>query len=276
MGQAWSDATAMLGANRDTVVAIVGLFFFLPYFALALFVPEVVNPTPVEAPPGTDPEVAMNAATSAMVEQYSNNWPYFVILVVSQFIGTLCLLILLTDRARPTVGEALKRGAKSTPSYVAAQILTALLAGVVLGLPLGILGQFAPPAMTVLIGLVLIAALLYLLVKFSLIAPVIAVEGVLNPITAMQRSWRLTKGNSLRLASFFLLLIIAIGIVALLVTSVLSLVLSAFGDSIANTGNGIVSGLSNAIVGALLLGVLAAVHRQLAGPPKEEISETFE
>lgn len=276
MGQAWSDATAMLGANRDTVAAIVGLFFFLPYFALAVFVPEVVNPTPVEAPPGTDPEVVMNAATSALVEQYANNWAYFLIFVVSQLIGTLCLLVLLTDRSRPTVGEALKQGVKSTPSYLAAQILTALFAVLVVGLPLQILGRIAPAPVTALLGLVMIFAVLYIFVKFALIAPVIAVEGELNPISAMRRSWTLTKGNSFRLASFFLLLIIAIGIVALLVTSVLSLVLSAFGESIANTGNGIVSGLSNAIVGALLLGVLAAVHRQLAGPPSEEISETFE
>ncbi|MEL7218162.1 MAG: hypothetical protein AAGK01_06995 [Pseudomonadota bacterium] len=44
MGQAWNEATTMLSANRDTVLAIAGLFFFLPYFALALFIPEAINP----------------------------------------------------------------------------------------------------------------------------------------------------------------------------------------------------------------------------------------
>jgi len=266
----------MLSANRDTVLAMVGLFFFLPYFALALIAPEAINPTPVEAPPGTDPEVAMNAAFSALADNYAANWPLFLILSVAQFIGTLSLLALLTDRARPTVGEALQRGLKSTPSYLAAQILVALFAGVVVGLPLGILGQFVPPAVVVLVGFFLIIVVLYLFVKFSLIAPVIAIENQLNPITAMRRSWALTKGNSFRLVGFFLLLIVAIGIVSVLVTSVLALVLSAFGESVANIGNGIVSGLANAVVAALLLTVLAAVHRQLAGPSNEAISETFE
>jgi len=126
------------------------------------------------------------------------------------------------------------------------------------------------------VGFLLIIVVMYLFVKFALIAPVIAIENQLNPITAMRRSWALTKGNSFRLVGFFLLLIIAIGIVSLLITSVLGLVFSAFGETIANIGNGIVSGLSNAVVAALLLAVLAAVHRQLAGPSSDAITETFE
>ena len=275
MGQAWSEATTILGANRDTVLAIAGLFFFLPSFALALIVPEAINPAPVEAPPGTDPQVAMNAAMNALMEQYADNWPYFLLLSIAQFVGTLSLLSLLTDSARPTVGEALQRGIKSTPSYLASQILVALMAGLMVGLPLGIAGAFLPAAVSVLIGLVLMVAAIYLFVKFALIAPVIAIEGELNPITAMRRSWTLTKGNSLRLFSFFLLLLIAIGIVSILVTAVLQLVFSAFDQSIANIGNGLVSSLINAVVAALLLTVLAAVHRQLAGPSTEAVADTF-
>ena len=276
MGQAWSEATAILGANRDMVLAIAGLFFFLPSFALALFVPEAVNPSPVEAPPGTDPQVAMNAAMSALMEQYAKNWPLFLMLSLAQFVGTLSLLALLTDSARPTVGEALKRGLKSTPSYLASQILVALLAGVVVGLPLGIVGALLPGAVAVLVGLVLIIVVVYLFVKFALIAPVIAIEGELNPLAAMRRSWALTKGNSLRLFAFFFLLLIAIGIVSILVTAVLQLVFSAFDQSIANIGNGLVSSVINAVVAALLLTVLAAVHRQLAGPSTEAVADTFE
>ncbi|MEM8724984.1 MAG: hypothetical protein AAGE86_05610 [Pseudomonadota bacterium] len=276
MGQAWNEATTLLSANRDTILAVAGLFFFLPYFALALFAPEAINPTPVEAPPGTDPEVAMNAAFAALQQQYADNWPFFLILLLAQFVGTLSLLTLLTDRSRPTVGEALKRGLKGTPSYLLSQILVALFAGIAVGLPLGIVGALLPPAFAILIGIMLIGVVLYLVVKFSLIAPVIAIEEELNPIKAMIRSWTLTKGNSFRLVAFFILLIIAIGVVSLLITMVLGTVFSAFDQSIANIGNGTVSGLINAAIGALLLAVLAAVHRQLAGPSREAMTETFE
>ncbi|QUL36708.1 glycerophosphoryl diester phosphodiesterase membrane domain-containing protein [Erythrobacter sp. JK5] len=276
MGQAWSDATGILGANRDTVLAVAGLFFFLPSFTLALIVPEAINPAPVNAPPGTDPQVAMNAAWEAVAKQYIDNWPLFLLLSLAQFIGTLSLLALLTDRARPTVGEALQRGLKSTPSYLAAQICVALFAGVVVGVPLGLLGAFAPPALTIMVGLVLVLVLLYLMIKFSLIAPVIAIESELNPINAMRRSWQLTKGNSFRLVAFFLLLIIAIGVVSLLFTLVLGTVFAAFGDPVANIGTALVSSLVNAAVAVLVLGVLAAIHRQLSGSTSEAVANTFE
>ena len=38
MGVAWTTATGLIGANKDTISAIAGLFFFLPSFAAALFI----------------------------------------------------------------------------------------------------------------------------------------------------------------------------------------------------------------------------------------------
>ncbi|MET4132787.1 hypothetical protein ABIE62_001923 [Porphyrobacter sp. MBR-155] len=52
MGKAWTQATGLIGANRDTIGAIAGLFFLLPALGLALFAPELANPeaTPRRAP----------------------------------------------------------------------------------------------------------------------------------------------------------------------------------------------------------------------------------
>lgn len=275
MGKAWTQATGLIGSNRDTIGAIAGLFFFLPSLALALFAPELVNPQPA-APAGADPQVAMQAALDQMSQAYTDNWALFLALTIAQFVGSMSLLALLTDRGRPTVGEALRIGLTSIPSYLAAQILSALAVGLAVGIPLGIVAAAGSAIATVLIGFALVLVAAYLFVKFSLIAPVIAIDGVRNPISALSQSWRLTKGNSFRIAAFVLLLFFTIGIIAALVSGILGLVLSALGSQIADIGTGLVSAAVNTFIGVIFLVVIAAVHRQLSGQTPEGLAQTFE
>lgn len=275
MGKAWTQATGLIGSNRDTIGAIAGLFFFLPAFALALFAPELVNPQPA-APAGADPQLAMQAAIDQMSQAYADNWALFLALTIAQFVGSLSLLALLTGRGRPTVGEALGTGLRSIPAYLAAQLLSALGIGLVIGLPLGLTAAAGSPVVTVVVAFALILLGAYLLVKFSLIAPVIAIDAERNPIKALKRSWRLTKGNSLRIAAFLLLLFFTIGIIAALVSGILGLVLAAFGTQIAAIGNGVVNAAVNTGIGVIFLVVITAVHRQLSGQTPEGLAQTFE
>ena len=275
MGKAWTQATGLIGSNRDTIGAIAGLFFFLPAFALALFAPELVNPQPA-APAGADPQVAMQAALDQMSKAYTDNWALFLALTVAQFVGSLSLLALLTDRGRPTVGEAMGIGIRSIPTYLAAQILSALAVGLAVGIPLGIVAAAGSPIAVALVGFALVLVGVYLFVKFSLIAPVIAIDGVRNPITALRQSWRLTKGNSFRIVAFMLLLFFTIGIIAALVSGIFGLIFSALGSQIADIGTGLVSAVVNTFIGVIFLVVIAAVHRQLSGQSPEGLAKTFE
>ena len=276
MGRAWTQATGLIGANKDTISAVAGLFFFLPSFAAALLAPEMVNPPQPAAAPGDDPEAALQALSDQMLALYADNWPLFLGITIAGFIGSLSLLALLSDRGNPTVGEALGKGVKSIPSYLAAQLLSALAAGFAIGLPLGLVSAFAPPAVTVVAGLLLVVLMVYIFIKFSLIAPVIAIDGERNPLSAMRRSWRLTKGNSARILIFMLLLFVTIAIIGGLVSAVLTLILSAFGGPVASIGGGLVNAAVNTIVTVIFLVVIAAIHRQLSGATPERLSETFE
>lgn len=277
MGKAWTQATGLIGANRDTISAIAGLFFFLPSFAAALFMPEVSTTVPVSGPrAGGDPQVAMQQAMDQIMALYADNWPVLVGVSLAGFVGSMSLLALLSDRGNPTVGEALGTGVKSIPSYIAAQVLSALAAGLAIGLPLGLLAALAPPAVVAFGGLALVVLVIYLAVKFSLIAPVIAIDEVRNPFAAIARSWRLTKGNSLRIFGFMVLLLAVIVIIGALVQGVLTLVLAAIGGEVARIGTGLVSALINAIMTVIFLVVLAAIHRQLGGGAPERLSQTFE
>ncbi len=275
MGKAWTQATGLIGSNRDTIGAIAGLFFFLPSLALALFAPDLVNP-PVAGPDGADPQVAFQAMINQMTQAYANNWPMFLAMTLAQFIGSMSLLALLTDRAHPTVREALTTGFASLFPYLAAQLLSALGVALLIGIPLGLVAAAGSPGATLLVGAVLVAVGFYVFVKFTLIAPVIAIDGIRNPIRALTRSWQLTKGNSFRIAAFLLLLFFTIGIISALVTGILGLVLSALGSDIAAIGLGVVNAAVNTGIGVIFLVVIAAVHRQLAGHSPEGLAATFE
>ncbi|KUO49506.1 MAG: hypothetical protein APF82_04460 [Sphingomonadales bacterium BRH_c42] len=272
MGRAWNEGTAMIGANRQMVTIVAGMFFFLPYLAMALLMPQVLQG---QTEMMGDPADAQ-AAVDALFALYAKNWWAFLLVAVAQIIGTLALLVLLSDTARPTVGEALERGARGFLSYIGAQLLFAIGLGLLIGVPAALALASGSQAAFVLVIALAIVVGIYCAVKISLVGPAIAIDGLLNPVAILARSWRLTKGNSFRLAMFYLLLIVAIAVVAIVVTLVFGLVFAALGSEIETIGNGVVASLVNAVVTVIFLAVLAAVHRQLAGSASGQAGVTFE
>jgi hypothetical protein len=274
MGTAWTQATGLMSANRDTIGAIAGLFFFLPALASGLLLPELANPP--QPDPNADPEVAMRAMLDQIGAIYAANWPLLLGLTAVQFIGSMSLFALLTDRGNPTVGEALRTGARSLPSYLAAQIITVIGASLAIGIPVGVISALGGTAIAALLLLVAMVLILYVMVKLSLTAPVIAIEGRLNPLNALARSWQLTKGNSLRILAFVLLLVVVLGVITLIVGSILGLVFAALGETAAMIGNSVVNALVNSLLAVVFLVVTVAIYRQLAGATPEREAEVFD
>ena len=270
MGRAWNDAVALLSANRHVVLVVSGVFFFLPYLAMVLLLPGQMGDLKV----GENGNPA--AAWQAMSAFYGRVWWALLLLALIQGIGMLGLLALLTDRTRPTVGQALGIGAKSFIPYLAAQLLQAILIVLMFVVVVGIGAATGVKALTALLVIVAIVGAAYLFTKFSLTIPVIAIERVMNPVRAIIRSWRLTKGNSVRLFSFYVLLLIVVLVVTLLLGAVSGLVGVAFGATGASIVGGVVSALVNMTFVMVFLAVLAAVHRQLSGPSAQSLGETFE
>lgn len=271
MTTAWNEAMRLIAANRQVLPVVAGVFFFLPYAAfMLLFATEMAG---LEAAQSANPDP--QALTQTMMAFYGRIWWVFAIIAVLQGIGMLGLLALLTDRGRPTVGEALAIGAKLLLPYIGAQIITGMLMMLVMVVPIAV-GAGVSVAAGVLVGVAALAVLVYLFTKFLLVPPVIAIERVANPIAALGRSWRLTKGNSFRLFLFVFLIIIAIAVVGGVANMVVGVVLALAGPEVASAGQAIVSGAINAVWITIFLAVLAAVHRQLAGPSPERVSETFE
>ena len=264
MSEAWREATAMMSANREVLLIVAAIFFLLPSLAMGLAMPGLQESMIA------DPENAQ----ARVLELYTTWWWLLVVVFLAQIVGYLALLALLRDTSRPTVGEALKAGV--------AGLLPAIGFYVIVGIGVFVVALAAVALMAVNAGLGVIAILLcvvlvvYVMIKLMLVLPVIAIDKVSNPITAIARSWALTKGNSLRLFLFFLLLIVVYVVIAAVVAMIVGAVVLALGTSAALMVNGIISGILSALITVVLIAVIAAIHRQLAGPSAAAVSATFE
>lgn len=275
---AWQEGIAAIGANRAVLIPVAGVFFLLPALASTWFMSDVQIAVMESL---GDPEKARRVFETIG----AGTWLTGLLSTLIQMTGFMALLALFRDNGRPTVGEAIGSALASLPALVAAIILsfigfflaTTLVLGVV-----GLLAVAAPPLGFVL-AMLSTAVMIYIPVKLSLTMPVIVIERMSNPVTALARSWRLTKGNSLRLFGFYALLFIGYIVTSLVVISVLGALLgisqftaaSLIPGSAALIAMGLVSGLIGAAVSVLFSGILASIHRQLAGPSAGAIAETF-
>jgi hypothetical protein len=257
MTKAWEHGVALLRANSSMVSVIAGVFFFLPLAALLHLLPDLSNDPAFVG--GAGDSAAMTRAIEAVLAE---TWWMILIVIISQSIGQLALYRLLNDRSRPTVGEALKFGAKAFLPYLGAMVLAELVRLVVVGIPTSLAGMAGLGAIVALLGLV---ATIYLYVKFSLIAPVVGIAMEFNPFRALVQSWRLTRRNSLRLFLFYFLLVVAFAVLWLVATLLLTLVFGLMGPSVAGFGFIISTAVAMSIFWCVYLAVLSAAYHQLGG-----------
>lgn len=271
MGRAWNDAVAMLRANAQVMTIVAGVFFFLPYVALMLLLPDSIAGAESRVSGGADASAALRAVGAL----YGEIWWQVLLTTIVTAVGMLGLLALLSDPGRPTVAEALKSGLTYFLPYIGSQILLSILIIAIILFPLIVAG-IAGVTAGALLGIAAAVAVIYVYVKFSLTVPVIVIDKVANPIRALRRSWEMTKGNSVRLFVFYLLLFIALLVIALVVGLVVGLVGALAGPSSGSFIAALANSAINAIGITIYLAVLAAVHRQLSGGSPEAQRDTFE
>lgn len=263
-------------ANRDVLIALAGVFFFLPTLLSGVFLADV--------------QAAMMASLEneqalqlVMRQNMGTILAFSVGGMLVQGVGYLAIMALLSGQGRPTVGEAIMAALRALPCLIGATVLyfaglfaLTLVVSLVLGVLAGVSG--AGGLVATLVAAILILAMAYTSIRLSLLTPVIVREGVSNPIHALKRSWDLTKGNALRLFGFFVLLFLgymAISLVlSLFIITPVALLLGT-GDITVLAG-GIVSGLIGAVASIVITAVLVEAHDQLAGGEPGSEASTFE
>jgi len=264
---AWQRASATVSANRDVLLALSGVFFLLPSLAFSLFFPQP------EPSAGMDEKAILNL----MADYYTSAAPFVVPMFLVQAAGTLAMLTLFTDHTRPTVGEAIRRGAAGILPYLLAQLVLGIALGVAGGMLLVLASLTGVAALTVIAATLVVLAAIYAAIRTSLVAPLIAVETMRNPIAALRRSWHLTDGNSGRLGLFYLLVIVAFVVIVSIAMAIIGIVLALVaGPDTARVISAVVSAGFGAVMSIYMVAILAAVHRQLAGPSARAIGDTFE
>lgn len=266
MGQAWSEAMAMIAGNREVLLVVAGIFFFLPAMLLAFNMPDLESMA-LERP---------EQLQAAMLQFYAQAWWVLLLVSLTSVAGYLTLLTLLRDSSRPTVGQAIKAGLLGLLPAIGTYLLFMIGGTLALVVLVGLLAVAAGSAAATLGLLVWLVGFIYMAVKASLSAPVIAIERTYNPVAVLSRSWKLTKGNSLRLLGFGALLFVAYMVIAAVLQLALNGFKLALADSAFQVINAVVSGVLSTVVAVISVALLAAVHRQLAGETPAALGETFE
>lgn len=186
-------------------------------------------------------------------------------------------------------GDAFGVGLRSALPLLGVMVILAigyLIGGSVLGLVFGLL-SFMGRIGSVIGGLAMVVIILYLASRLAIIFPTIAVEGVRNPLTAIARSWNLTRGKALPI---FLATLIYGGIVVVLCGIALLPVIGTFTAMTTSVELG--GAAPAAAIGSMvyiffafvtifvLISISAAafqsvIHAQVSGSTGENFSETF-
>ena len=234
--RAWQDFMTMLRANAAMLLVLAGVFMFFPTFVLSVYLPV----------PEPDSDSGL-AGLNMLVAYFRANSGWFVLVnAIANFAQTAILLLLL-DRARPTVGESLGVAAGLFPAFFIAQIVTnmAVGAGFVLLLVPGI----------------------YLLGRFAVVGPLLVDRRMGNPFKAIAKGWRATAGHGWRIAGLILLVVIVGWIALSAATSVLTVLASLIApETLRPIIAALASAVSSAVLGLVSVVLTAAIYRQLASP----------
>jgi hypothetical protein len=250
---AWSQATAAMAAHRELLLALAGVFFFLPSFALIMLAKQP------HVPANAKPEQVM-----AVLEPFAASVaPWIVVGSIVQWLGQLTLVELFGGRGRSTVAQALRNSVSVMATYIVVQLVTSLVMGLLFLLALA-LGSLIHQ----LVGLVVaVYVVCQAYAYFVTAGAVIVLEDKLNPITVLTRAIAVARGSGFRIGNFLFLLVIA----ALFLLAVLSIILGIFASLVLGEGRGaeIVTGFASSAASAFVLtyfvAIIVAIYRQLAG-----------
>lgn len=249
---AWQSATRMVAANRDVLAAIAGVFFLLPMLAAAVFRPRVQ----------LGEHMDQQQMADALGRYLADAMPLMLLLSLPMLVGTLTMLVVMLDPARPTVGAAIRKGLAALPSYLAAQFLSGMMLSLIWTALMLVLALALPAPLAVLASL---AALAAPMARLVLIGPDIAVGGTRNPLAAIARSVRMTRGSVLGIVLYFVpaiaLFLVVYGLVMMVAGVVL--VSTTGGEAQQMLGEGLVAVLFTAAY-TYLAAMTASTWRQLA------------
>ena len=272
MGRTWSRGIELVKENFRLLAIIAGIFLLLPTLAAYLLIPGLQD----MMEPGADPE----KVAEMLLANLGPLIGFVVVAIVFQFAGYGAMVALMGD-TRPTVGEAIKRGFAITPSTFGILLLFMLgyfILSLIAMVPISLLAAaVGAPGLAALGAVVVLVVVVWLLARMCMGMQVLVFEDTLNPVTSVKRSFALTKPAQWRILGFWAVLTVAYIVIALLASSIFTLLGAALGNGVAGMlVVGLTNGIMAMIVGMIVCGLAVAMYGQLAGPSEASIAETFD
>lgn len=236
----WADALRLTRTHWPALIAIAGVFIFLPTLLVNHFFPMG------EPPAGTD----MQVFARFILDYYRENALPIVAQSFVVMIGSAAMLRLVFARGG-TVGGALLYGIALLPVYSILVVIANLAIGFGLAL--------------------LIVPGLYLWGRLLPAGPAMVAEDRRNPLDALGRGFALTKGHGWLVIGLYLLVMIPGGILMLVISQLAGIAfILAAGQQFGTLLGMIVLCALQAVLATLLAMVSAAIYRALA-PQKPEV-----
>jgi hypothetical protein len=230
----WADTVRLTRTHWAALIAIAGVFNFLPTLLVNHFFP--MGDPPVDAD--------IQAHVQFVLDYYQHNSLPVVLQSFVVMIGSAAMLRLVFARGG-TVGGALLFAIALLPAYSILIVLVNLAVG----------AGF----------LLLIVPGLYLCGRLLAASPALVAEQRRNPIDALKRGWALSQGHGWLITGLYLLVAIAAGILMLAIGLVTGIAFKATaGQELGSLLGMIVLCAMQALVATLLTMLTAAIYRALA------------
>lgn len=231
--EVWNDTVRMLLANLAILVALAGVFIFLPNLLVLHFFP----------PPQ---DVAPDDVWNVLMEYWQAILPWALLAQLVQMIGAISILLVLLGKRGSTVGAVIATSLMILPFYFIASFLSGLI--IIAGL------------------ILLIFPGLYLFGRLVPLGPVVVAEGVRNPIEAIRRAFALSTGNGWAILGLVILIAVAGSVAGRVLVVLVGIVLRlVVGQNIADLLTQIVQALTSSALAMVLVVLFAGLYRALAG-----------
>ncbi len=255
IGEAWTETVSFLRDNLQLLLMLVGGGALATAIAQYLIMPggQAAQMAMFQEALRTGRITDINGVVAAAGLGIGGGLLLIFIGVTQQALSFAALRLGL-GRSDEGIAEALGYGYKAAFLTIAALVVVVLIAIICIALPMalfgvgvasgGIAAGGGPFLLFVLVALILF---IWVFTRLSIMVPAMAAAGSANPLYGIRQSWAATRGRALPIFGFLLLISLAIGVVAF----ILSLVAAGIG--------GIFGAFGAALMIALLVGVPTAI-----------------
>ena len=204
----------------------------------------------------------------------------FILIAMAQ---TGSLIAFASPLQRLSLGDALNAGFRSALPLLGVFVLLMIVyivCAFIVGLVLGVIGSIST-TLSGLLGILMIPVLIYAACRICTIYGVVAVDGVRNPVTAIQRGWAQTASNVLPILGVTVIFLVAAAVVGGLLfmpmfSSIMGASMTGAPPSFTGMGLSMIGFLIFWVVATIVSSALyAVIHAEVSDSSASKATEVF-